>query len=883
MRSTPMFSPRLRADTFSRLRLGMTFGLLALFLLPSLVLAAEVNLQPESREGLGPDRNYDIHHLKLELELDPAGGRVMGTATHRLGLIGKPVREIAFHQTGLEVSGVEVDGEAAAFRLTDTWLFVTVPDPAPETFEVRISYSARPTTGLHFRRVGAASSDSHLEVWSQGEDVDNRHWFPTWDHPSDRFEYDGIFIAPSELTLVSNGELVSRKDRRDGKSVTHWRLAGTDLVSYLVMVAAGRYERYAEEWQGREVSYFVPPGTGEEVTMHTVAETVPMLDFFSDITGVPYPYPNYKQIFVQRFIYGGMENTTATIMSDDLLHAPELAEHADDWTESVVAHELAHQWYGDQLTCGIWREMWLNEGFATYFAHLWMEKARGEDWGAAAMLRTYARVMRADGKGARPLLTRFYNEPGESRANPYSKGASVLQMLRVYLGDEVFFSGIQKYTRDHQHSAVETIDLRRAFEAVSGERLDWFFDQWVFLAGHPKISVNHRVDSESGDVFVTLRQTQKVEGLTPSFILPVELEIATSEGRRVEQVWLEEGETKLLLPVDGELLWLGVDPRLGLLAKIEQQQSPKAWLAQLAGSEFPGARFRALAALGERKGAPTEAMREQISALAENSAASLSIRRKAIEVVGGWRDEASSSFLVELLRSGEGMGPRLRDDALTALGKGPATGAVLAALDGAVRRDDNPYVRAAGLDSLAKLLGEGVLPRARRLLRTKTHKNVVEGKAAQLIGRHGSSSDLRLLLPFLDGATPRHMLHQAVWASAGLVKKAELGADRAKARDVVAPHLELLLSDLNLRTRQTAAYALRSAGNARSIQALQALTKRENFEPLARAAESAIESIRKRKDKAVEATPAEVEARLKTLEERLEKAEENLRKFEERR
>ena len=167
--------------------------------------------------------------------------------------------------------------------------------------------------------------------------------------------------------------------------------------------------------------------------------------------------------------------------------------------------------------------MWLNEGFATYFAHLWMEKARGEDWGAAAMLRTYARVMRADGKGARPLLTRFYNEPGESRANPYSKGACVLQMLRVYLGDEVFFSGIQKYTRDHQHSAVETIDLRRAFEAVSGERLDWFFDQWVFLAGHPKISVSHRVDSESGDVFVTLRQTQKVEGLTPSFILPVDL------------------------------------------------------------------------------------------------------------------------------------------------------------------------------------------------------------------------------------------------------------------------------------------------------------------------------------------------------------------------
>ena len=883
MRSTPMFSSCPRVDLSSLSRLSMTVGLFVFFLLPSLALAAELSLQPESREGLGPDRNYDIHHLKLELELDPAGGRVMGSATHRLALIGSPVREIAFHQTGLEVSKVEVDGAEAAFRLTDTWLFVTVPDPAPETFEVRINYSANPTTGLHFRRVEKASPDSHLEVWSQGEDVDNRHWFPTWDHPSDRFEYDGIFIAPTELTLVSNGELVSRKDRRDGKSVTHWRLAGTDLVSYLVMVAAGRYERYAEEWQGREVSYFVPPGTGEEVTMHSVAETVPMLDFFSEITGVPYPYPNYKQIFVQRFIYGGMENTTATIMSDDLLHPPELAEHADDWTESVVAHELVHQWYGDQLTCGIWREMWLNEGFATYFAHLWMEKARGEDWGAAALLRTYGRVMRADGKGARPLLTRFYSAPEESRANPYSKGSSVLHMLRVYLGDDVFFEGIRKYTRDHQHSAVETIDLRRAFEAVSGERLDWFFDQWVFLAGHPNISVSHRVDSESGDVFVTLRQTQKVEGLTPTFILPVELEIATSEGRRVERVWLEEGETKLLLPMDGELLWLAVDPRLGLLAKIDQKQSPKAWLAQLAGSDFPGARFRALAALGDRKGAPSEAMREQLTGLAQNGEASLSARRKAVEIVGGWRDEESATFLVELLRSGEAMGPRLRDDALKALGKGPATGAVISALDGAARRDENPYVRAAALDALSKLLGKGILPRARRLLKSKTHKNVVEGKAAQLIGRHGSSSDLRLLLPFLDGSTPRHMLHQAVWASTGLVKNADLGEDREKARDAVAPHLDLLLSDLNLRTRQTAAYALRSAGNARSVEALKAMTKRENFEPLVRAAESAIETIRKRKDKAEDATPAEVEARLKTLEERLEKAEDDLRKFEERR
>lgn len=869
----------------------LSFTSLALGLSPALATEEDV-LQPEGRDGVGLDHDYDISNLTLELALDIERGRVEGAATHRLTLLGSPAKEIAFHQTGLSVSAVTVDGRPAPFRLTDTWLFVTLPAGAQASgqetstppLEVRIEYSAQPTTGLHFRRPGKTSSDRYPEVWSQGEDIDNRHWFPTWDHPADRFEYEGIFTADSKLTVVSNGELLSRTEGKDGRSTWHYRLAGTDLVSYLVMVAAAPYESYTDRWDDRDVTYFVPPGTGEEVTRLALGETTQILDFFSKITGIPYPYSNYKQIFVQRFIYGGMENTTATVMEANLLHDPKVHEHADDWTEGVVAHELAHQWYGDQLTCAIWREMWLNEGFASFFTNLWMTEARGPEHGAAATLDTYDKVRRADKRKARPLVTRFWNSEGEQRANPYSKGSSVLQMLRVYLGDDVFFSGIRKYTKDNQHGVVETVDLRRAFEAVSGQRLDWFFDQWVFLVGHPELKVSHKVDSEKGQLTVSLRQVQKVDGALPRFILPIDLEVATSEGSRVERVWLEDGEADVRLALTGDLLWLAVDPQAGLLAAIDQQQSPDEWLAQLSGSSYPAARIRALGALKERKGVPTEEMRRQLGELAAQDEAALVLRTRAISVIGSWRDEQSAGRLLELFKGATGGSAKLRTEVANQLGKGLGRPDVITALDRALRNDPSLHVRARALDSLAELLGPGAAGRARAALKgRRSYRGIVERSAVTVLGRVGKVGDIGLLAALRRPTTERGLLHAALWASVRLAGKADLGEARKVARRPVARDAERLLYDLNLRTRQTAVSILGSVGDRRSVQELRGLTKRENYAPLAKSAEAAIQSIRERDDTAHDPTPAQVQAKLKNLEERVEAAEAELKLLEERR
>jgi HEAT repeat protein len=513
-----------------------------------------------------------------------------------------------------------------------------------------------------------------------------------------------------------------------------------------------------------------------------------------------------------------------------------------------------------------------------------MAESRGPEHGAAAILRTYAQVRAGDKRKPKPLVTRFWNSAGDTRASPYSKGSSVLQMLRVYLGDDVFFAGIRKYTRDNQHGTVETEDLRRAFEAVSGERLDWFFDQWVFLVGHPEVEVSHTVDAEAGRITISLRQTQKAEGKVPRFILPIELEIATSQGSRIEQVWLEDGEASVKLSLEGDLLWLGFDPRGGLLAKIEQTQSPDEWLAQLAGSTYPVARLRALDALKERKGKPTPAMRSQLAAFVADAGVARVLRMRAVEVVGSWRDDVAADLLLGLLKTEARGSTKLRDSVVAQLGKGLARKDVVVALDRTLRKDSSPHVRAAALDSLADLLGPEARGRALAALKgARSYRNLVERTAVTVLGAEGRIGDLRALAPFRNPKTPRHLLHPALWASVRVAGRVELGEARRAARRPIARDAERLLHDLNLRTRQTAVSVLGSVGDRRSIQKLRAFAKRENYGRLVEAAESAITSIRKRDDSAHDPTPAEVEARLKKLEERVEAAEGELKRLEERR
>ncbi len=853
---------------------------------------AAPSFQSDGRDVVATDRTVDIRSLHLDLTLDVLGGRVHGTATHTLTFLRSGLRELRLHAVGLGVEGITIDGQPTTFRVLSDQIAVALPGASTVNVPhvLAITYAAQPDMGLHFRRPGAESPDTYDEVWSQGEDTDNRHWFPTWDAPDDRFVYTGRFSALDRFTVVSNGRLTEKGPTPGAPGWTSWTYAlqDQDLVSYLVMVAAAEYDALGGEWRGRPLLNFYPPDVDEASVRRATARTPEMLDFMSSATGVEYPYPGYSHVFVQRFIYSGMENTTATVLTRRLLYPEREAEHARPRTESVLAHELAHQWFGDQLTLRDWSHMWLNEGITTFLEGWWQQYAHGPELYSDRVFGRYRSVIGADNKDPRPLVVTFLSRTDDRINNHvYTKGASVMQMLRVLLGEEDFGRAFRRYCRERQHTNVDTGDLQRIFEDETGLKLDWFFQQWVYLAGHPRLEVEHAIDAEQGTVRVAVKQTQAVGGLVPLFVLPVDLDIATDQGVSRTRLWLDGTESaSVVLPLAGTLAWVAVDPDGGLLAEIAQEQTDAEWSALLAQTGSAYARRAALHAVGERKGPASVELRAAVEGILADEQANPLWRRLAAGTLGAWKDATSRGTLVAALQGAPGIESdvRLQEAILDALAGGERDAAVVAAMRTAWSRGTTDTVRASGLQGLARLVQSEALPDLRRALGGGAgHNGVVHQVAIESIGEHGDGRDIGRLARFRAPSVAHGLRSAALRASARIANR-QLTADARKAaRKPVARDAEANLSDLNLRGLQVTVGVLGTVGDAASIPPLQALQKRSMVPALHKQIEQAVQAIRTRTDTDPEPANGALTARLKKLEEQLDALDTKLETLEERR
>lgn len=805
-------------------------------------------LHPRLRGDSVPDHPWDILSLALDVTVDPAAGSVAGTATYTVAPYAEGVQPFVLDGVALDIVAVTVDGAAFPWRTEPDRIVLDLAGGV--NHEIAVQYHATPRTGLHFRRPGRDATDTYPEVWSQGEGEDNRFWFPSYDHPNDRFQYTGTVHAPDGLKTYTN--------------------SGVDLVNYLVMLVAAPYATFGDDTN----SVWAPPGTPREALVPILDPIPRMRAWFGTRTGVAYPWGTYRQVFVQRFMYGGMENTSATIESTRLLTGP-LNQPTRPGTESVVAHELAHQWYGDLLTSRDWHHLWLNEGFATFMAADWMANGRtgGDAYAWAENVRGWYAASQTPGS-----LTGawFLGKDTPENQAVYVKGASVLTMLQAHLGDAVFWRAIADYTRTHQHTLVVTHDLQRAMETASGQNLDWFFEQWTELPYVPQLETSWTW-SAPDELDVVIHQTE--DATHPLYTLPIAVEIGNEAAPRRETVWMDQDTLTVHLTAPSAPAWVAVDPNGGILAVRTDHQTVAQWSAQAQRSPSAYARLGAIEALGAVTGGDATAAQSALTTLLNTTGEHEEIRRAAATALGEQR--AADALLVALADPTVASPPLLRLAVANALVKAarPGDADTLARARG---DETNGDIRAALLRALAAADVDRALRVSRPLLRASpaipgfdAGVQDSESRAAlDVIGEHGSVGDLPLLLAAPVGHDRRA---GGLNAATRVVSRMDLGTTREAARRSVARSAESLLGDLDLRTRSAAIGVLAEVGDTDTITQLERFRREEEVPAVVEAAGRTIEAIRARHDAVTPPTPNEVDARLKAFEDRLKSLEDRER------
>lgn len=772
---------------------------------------------PGTRARYAPDRAFDVEHYRLTVELDPSARAVAGTATISVRALAAPVTELAFDAVELELAAVTVDGADARWSADGRRVRVALATPlaAGAAATVAIRYRAQPRRGLYFTAPDAGYPDKPAMAWTQGQDEDSRHWFPCVDSPHDKATSEVIATVPARWTALSNGVCVADTVRGERRTV-HWRL-DVPHACYLVTLVAGELTTIEDRWRDLPVTYHCAPGR-EAAARRTLARTPQMLELFSRQFGVDYPYPRYAQVFAADFIFGGMENTSATTLTDSVLIDERAALDYD--IDALVAHELAHQWFGDLVTCRDWGEGWLNEGFATYAEYLWREHYEGRD-AADLELDDWAQMYFGEdgGRYRRTIATKLYDEPIDIFDHHlYEKGGRVLHMLRRELGDDGFFATLRHYLGKHRHGSVETRDLARAVEDATGRVLDWFFSQWVLDgAGHPELKVGLSWDPAAKLVEVRVAQTQKIEGATPRFRLPVVVAITVDGDTRDHALMVEELEQTFFLPAAGEPSRCVFDPGRGLLAAISIEQSLSWWADQARHAPLAIDRAYACRALGDR-GGPL-AISTLTKVLTDDRF--WAVRGAAAAALGRLRTDAARDVLVRAIIVEAH--PRARRAIVRALGEFRHDGKVGAVLADLVERGDPSYFVEA---EACLALGRTRVAQAPTLLR----QAVGRPSFTDVIRQHA----LRGLAEARDDAAVEVLLAAAAWGTPSGGRRAALGAlaslcrgrsDREAVR--ARERVEELLLDRDFRVQAAALEALATWGDRAAAPAIERMIARE--------------------------------------------------------
>ena len=724
----------------SYLRLRVIAFLLGLAFFAPIGLQAQRQIQIQSSRELAapryiPSHDFDTQNIKLDLRFDWEREQALGTETITLAPLLTNLRQVELDAANMTFNSVKLSSGAPLKFETDESqekLRITLDRPYQpnETLNLVIDYHTNGVTtargiagfgrGLTFIKPNPNDPKRPRQVWSQGETEYNHYWFPCYDHPNDFTTTEIIATVEKPLMVISNGKLLTTKENTDNTRTFDWKIEQPH-ATYLTSIVIGEYTAIESNYAGIPVISYVYPDQLTEGRL-TTSRLPEMVKFFSEKTGVKYPYAKYAQTMTRDF-GGGMENISATTQTDNMIH--DARTELDQTSDGLQSHELAHQWFGDYVTCRSWADIWLNESFATYFQAMWDEHSLGHDdflyrdvrGNQDTYYRDWARGLR------RPIVTENYANPDAVFDNyAYPRGGAVLHMLRKTLGEENWWRAINHYLTKYAHQPVSTEQFRIAIEEATGQSMDSFFDQWLYRMGHPVFRVTQTYDPAPKTLTLKIKQEQKSDSnyaypQATLFQTPVEIEIGTASGARVERVIIEpKEEQSFTFQVDAEPQLVNFDYGDTLIKELHFDKPTNALIYQLNRDEDVMGRMWALGQLSERRKDKSTAAAEK-ELIAKSIATSLAQDKfwgMRFEDAAALQDATGDAVKTALLAATKDKNPRVRARAIQALGALKDATSVTTYQDAL---DDESYgvIRAAaealgqtksssGYDSLMKLL-----------------------------------------------------------------------------------------------------------------------------------------------------------------------------------
>ncbi|MBM2825940.1 MAG: hypothetical protein HW403_4 [Dehalococcoidia bacterium] len=794
---------------------------------------------PGDKPNYARDRVVDIKHIKLELSVAMEGRGIKGTASTTLAPINDGVSYVDFDSVELDITSVSFSsGESLAYELSDEKLrvFLGGERRAGEEMTVVVAYQAAPRRGLYFVGPDESYPNKPQQAWTQGEDEDSRYWFPCYDFPNEKSTSEVIVTVAARFFALSNGRLLGVQESAQQNTKTYHWTQEVPHSCYLITLVAGEYVEITDYVDGIPVQYYVPPGR-EEDARRSFGNTPDMLRFFADKIGVPYPYNKYAQIVVADFIFGGMENTTATTLTENTLH--DARAHLDFSSEDLVAHELAHQWFGDLLTCRDWSHAWLNEGFATYFEALYKEYHEGRDEFMHEMSQVADIYIREDrDRYRRPLVTNVYHEPMDLfDRHLYEKGGVVLHMLRYVLGDILFWKAINHYVTKYREQCVVTADLQKAVEEATGRSLDWFFEQWVYKAGYPEYKVEYQWNEDSKTARVAVSQTQALDEATSLFRMPVEICFNGNEGYETFKVEVAEKEQSFHFPLKAKPSMVRFDPGNWILKSMDFRKPKEMLIFQVKNSEDAVGRIEAVRALGR------DASPEAVEALKESLMKDgfWAVQSEAAKALGSIR----SATALDALREGLSVShPKARRAVVAALGEFKDEAAVDALL-GPLAGDESYFVEAEAARSLGKTRSPRAFEAIQGTLAKDSFVDIIRATAFDGFAELKDERAVPIAMEYSQYGRHPNARSLAVACLGRLGDLAE-----GEKKDKIVDRLIELLDDPWLRVKLVAIGALEFMKVDRALPALGRLVVRDLDGRVQRRAREALARIRQGRDRA---------------------------------